>query len=103
MIPWRGQLKFRTCHPEKITKYSLLVWMVCSSDTDYISAIWRYTLLKEKKLQELFFQSLDFILAYGTIFTRIIITVLHLLLNCFYRTNVEVVGLLGRVEVCYHI
>lgn len=60
--------------------------------------MWRYILIKEKKCKKLFFQSLDPALAYGTIFTRIIIRVLQLLLNCCYRTNLEAVGLLGRVE-----
>jgi hypothetical protein len=31
MIPWRGCLKFRTYNPGKITKYGVLVRMVCEA------------------------------------------------------------------------
>ncbi|XP_055951474.1 piggyBac transposable element-derived protein 2-like [Argiope bruennichi] len=32
MIPWRGRLKFKTYNPAKITKYGILVRMVCEND-----------------------------------------------------------------------
>ena len=31
MIPWRGRLKFRTYNPRKITKYGVLLRMVCEA------------------------------------------------------------------------
>ena len=36
MIPWQGHLKFRTYSPEKITKYGVLVRMVCEAVSSYI-------------------------------------------------------------------
>uniref|UniRef100_G1Q6F5 PiggyBac transposable element-derived protein domain-containing protein n=1 Tax=Myotis lucifugus TaxID=59463 RepID=G1Q6F5_MYOLU len=51
MIPWRGRFKFRTYNPAKITKYSLLVRMVCESDTGYICNMEIYT-AEGRKLQE---------------------------------------------------
>jgi len=36
MIPWQGHLKFRTYNPGKITKYELLVRMVCEAVLGYI-------------------------------------------------------------------
>jgi len=36
MLGWRGHLRFHVYNPGKITKYSILVWMVCESSTGYI-------------------------------------------------------------------
>jgi len=36
MIPWRGRLKFKTFNPGKITKYGVLVRMVCEAVSGYI-------------------------------------------------------------------
>jgi len=36
MLGWRGCLRFCMYNPSKITKYSILVWMVCESSTEYI-------------------------------------------------------------------
>jgi hypothetical protein len=36
MIPWRGRLKFRTYNPGKITKFGVLVRMVCEAVLGYI-------------------------------------------------------------------
>jgi len=36
MLGWRGRLRFRVYKPGKITKYSILVQMVCESSTGYI-------------------------------------------------------------------
>jgi len=36
MLDWRGRLRFRVYNPSKITKYSILVWMVCESSARYI-------------------------------------------------------------------
>ncbi|XP_035731236.1 piggyBac transposable element-derived protein 4-like [Vespa mandarinia] len=36
MIPWRRRLNFKVYNPSKITKYDLLVRMVCASVTGYI-------------------------------------------------------------------
>ena len=33
MLGWRGRLRFRVYNPGKITKYGILVWMVCESST----------------------------------------------------------------------
>lgn len=37
VIPWRGRLKIKTYNPSKITKYGLLIRMVCESLSGYIS------------------------------------------------------------------
>jgi hypothetical protein len=36
MLGWRGPLHFRVYNPDKITKYGILVWMVCESMSGYI-------------------------------------------------------------------
>ena len=36
MLGWRGRLRFRVYNPSKITKYGILVQMVCESSTGYI-------------------------------------------------------------------
>ena len=36
MLGWRGRLRFRVYNPGKITKYGILVRMVCESSTGYI-------------------------------------------------------------------
>jgi hypothetical protein len=36
MLGWRGHLRFRVYNPGKITKYGILVWMVCESMSGYI-------------------------------------------------------------------
>ena len=36
MHDWRGRLRFRVYNPSKITKYGILVRMVCGSSTGYI-------------------------------------------------------------------
>ena len=36
MLAWRGRLRFRVYNPGKITKYGILVQMVCESSTGYI-------------------------------------------------------------------
>jgi len=36
MTPWQGHLKFRTNNPGKITKYGVLVRMVCEAVSGYI-------------------------------------------------------------------
>jgi hypothetical protein len=36
MIPWRGRLRFRTYNPGNITKYGVLVRMVCEAVLGYI-------------------------------------------------------------------
>ena len=36
MLGWRGRLRFRVYNPSKITKYGILVRMVCESSTGYI-------------------------------------------------------------------
>lgn len=51
MVPWRGRLRFRTYNPAKLTKYGLLVRMVCESDTGYICNMDIYT-AEGKKLEE---------------------------------------------------
>ena len=52
MIPWKGHLKFRTYNPAKITKYGLLIRLVCESDTGYICNMEIYT-GERKKLEEI--------------------------------------------------
>ena len=36
MLGWWGRLQFHAYNPGKITKYGILVWMVCESSTGYI-------------------------------------------------------------------
>ena len=36
MLGWRGRLRFHVYNPGKITKYGILVRMVCESSTGYI-------------------------------------------------------------------
>lgn len=42
MIPWRGRLNFKTYNPSKITKYGILIRMLCDSATGYISCFKLY-------------------------------------------------------------
>ena len=51
MIKWRGQLRFKTYNPRKLTKYGILVRMVSESETGYICNFEIYT-GEGKKLQE---------------------------------------------------
>ncbi|KAF8784272.1 PiggyBac transposable element-derived protein like [Argiope bruennichi] len=51
MIPWRGRLKFKTYNPAKITKYGILVRMVCESESGYICNFEVYSGVG-KKLEE---------------------------------------------------
>lgn len=51
MVPYRGRIRFRTYNPAKITKYGILVRMVCESETGYICNFEIYT-GEGKKLQE---------------------------------------------------
>ena len=43
MIPWRGRLNFRVYNPSKITKYGILIRMLCDSTTGYISSFKLYS------------------------------------------------------------
>uniref|UniRef100_A0A1B0B473 PiggyBac transposable element-derived protein domain-containing protein n=1 Tax=Glossina palpalis gambiensis TaxID=67801 RepID=A0A1B0B473_9MUSC len=36
IIPRRGRLSFRTYNPAKITKYGILIWMLCEASSGYI-------------------------------------------------------------------
>ena len=51
MIKWRGQLRFKTYNPRKLTKYGILVKMVNESETGYICNLEIYK-GEGKKLQE---------------------------------------------------
>jgi hypothetical protein len=51
MIPLRGHLKFRKYHPRKITKYGVLVRMVCDALSDYICIMETYS-AEAKKLED---------------------------------------------------
>ena len=42
MLAWRGRLWFRVYNPSKITKYGILVCMVCESESGYISNLMIY-------------------------------------------------------------
>nr|XP_022903201.1 piggyBac transposable element-derived protein 4-like [Onthophagus taurus] len=43
MIPWRGRLNSKVYNPSKITKYGILIRMLCDSNTGYISAFKIYS------------------------------------------------------------
>jgi len=58
MIPWRGRLKFRTYNPGKITKYGVLVRMVCEAVSGYICNMEIYS-AEGKKLEETVLSLLD--------------------------------------------
>jgi hypothetical protein len=51
MIPWWGRLKFRTYNPDKITKYGMLVRMVCEVVSGYICNMELYS-AEVKKLED---------------------------------------------------
>jgi len=51
MIPWWGHLKFRTFNPRKITKYGVLVRMVCEAVWGYIRNMEIYS-AEGKKLED---------------------------------------------------
>jgi hypothetical protein len=51
MIPWRGGQKLRTYNRGKLTKYGLLVRMVCEAKSGYVQNIKIYT-AEEKKLED---------------------------------------------------
>jgi hypothetical protein len=42
MLGWRGRLRFDIYNPGKITKYGILVWMVCESKSGYICSMHIY-------------------------------------------------------------
>jgi len=42
MLGWRGCLRFHVYNPSKITKYGMLVQMVCESSTGYICNLQMY-------------------------------------------------------------
>jgi len=58
MIPWRGRLKFRTYNPGKITKYGLLVRMVCEAVSGYVYNMEIYS-AEGKKLEDTVLSLLD--------------------------------------------
>jgi len=57
-IPWRGRLKFRTYNPVKITKYGVLVRMVCEAVSGYVCNMQIYS-AEGKKLEEAVLSLLD--------------------------------------------
>ena len=58
MIAWRGHLKFRTYSPEKITKYGVLVRMVCEAVLSYVCNVEIYS-AEGKKLEDTVLSLLD--------------------------------------------
>jgi len=50
-IPWRGRLKFKTYNPGKITKYGVLVRMLCDALSGYICNMEIYS-AERKKLED---------------------------------------------------
>jgi len=58
MIPWLGHLKFRTYNPRKITKYGVLVRMVCETVSGYICNMGIYS-AEGKKLEDTMLSLLD--------------------------------------------
>jgi hypothetical protein len=51
IIPWRVRLKFRKYNPGKITKYGVLVRMVCEAVTGYICNMEIYS-AEAKRLED---------------------------------------------------
>jgi len=58
MIPWRVRLNFRTYNPGKITKYGVLVGMVCEAVSGYICNMEIYS-AEGKKLENTVLSLLD--------------------------------------------
>jgi hypothetical protein len=58
MIPWRERLRFRTYNTGKITKYGILVRMLCEATTGYISNMEIYT-AHGKKLNDMVMSVLE--------------------------------------------
>ena len=50
-IPWRGRLKFKTYNPVKISKYGVLVRMVCEAVSGYTCNMEIYS-AEGKKLED---------------------------------------------------
>jgi hypothetical protein len=50
-ISWKGHLRFRTYSPAKLTKYGILLQMLCEIKTGYISNMEIYT-AQSKKLND---------------------------------------------------
>jgi hypothetical protein len=50
-VPWCGHLKFRTCSPGKITRYEVLVRMVCEAISGCICKMMIYV-AKGQKLED---------------------------------------------------
>jgi hypothetical protein len=51
MILWRGQLRFETYNPGKLTKHGILLQMLCEAKAGYISNMEIYT-AQGKKLND---------------------------------------------------
>jgi len=58
MIPWRGRLKLRTYNPGKITKYGVMVRIVCEAVSGYICNMEIYS-AERKKLENTVLSLLD--------------------------------------------
>jgi len=58
MIPWHGCPKFRTYNPGKITKYGVLVRMLCEAVSGYVCNLEIYS-AEGKKLEETVLSLLD--------------------------------------------
>jgi hypothetical protein len=58
MLAWRAHLRFRVYNPAKITKYGIMVRMVCESTTGYICKLLLYD-ASGMILQDSFFELLN--------------------------------------------
>ena len=45
MLGWQGRLRFRVYNPSKISKYGILVRMVCESSTGYVFVTCRFMMV----------------------------------------------------------
>ena len=73
MIPWRGRLSFKTYNPAKITKYGILLRMVCESESGYIVTL-KSIRVKEKSYKKLYYQSCSRILVISIMCIKTITT-----------------------------
>jgi hypothetical protein len=64
MLAWRGRLRFCVYNPAKITKYGIMVRMVCESSTGYICKLMIYD-ASRMSLQDTVFELLDPYLGQG--------------------------------------
>ncbi|KAI4487114.1 hypothetical protein M0802_012028 [Mischocyttarus mexicanus] len=70
MIPFRGLINYRTYNPTKLTKYGMLIRMLCESKSGYICNFEIYSGKKAKSCKKQYCQYWSRILVVGITYTR---------------------------------